>query len=109
MVPLALVLIAAAVLAGSYRVYGEWPWSKAPTRLHACGRGFERGGSETRSQIEAKGDVLVRIGKVPGWLNSGELWTTSVGDAIPGQRCHVRVWVRTSNDEFQLYSLPDGG
>lgn len=107
-VPLVLVVLAGAVLVGSYRVYGEWPWSKYPTRLHACGRGFERGANETLAEIEANGDTLVRVGKVPGWLNSGKLWTTSAGDALPGQVCHVRMWVQTSSDGYRLYSLPGG-
>lgn len=102
----AFVAVLLVVLLGSYRVYGEWPWSAYPTRLHACGTGFDHHGHQTRAQITANGDTLVPMGKVPGWLNSGRLWTTSAGGALPGQKCHERMWVQTSGDSFELYTLP---
>ena len=107
-IPLALVLAVVLVLGASYRVYGEWPWSKYPTRLHACGRDFVRQGSQTRAQIEAQGNTLAPLGTVPGWLNSGKLWTTSLGDPLPGQKCHVAMWVQTSSNSFESYNLSGG-
>jgi hypothetical protein len=104
-----LVLLACgAVLVVSRAIYNEWPWSAYPTGLHTCGRNYIDEGARTRTQIEANGDRLTRVGSVPGWLNHGELWTTSVGEPIPGGVCHVVMWVRTGTNTYESYSLSGG-
>ncbi len=96
------------LLVGSRAAYDEWPWSSYPSQLHVCGRDFINEGSETRGQIAAPGDHLVRVGSVPGWLNHAELWTTSVGAPLNGTYCHVVMWVRTGANEFESYALSGG-
>lgn len=107
----AAVLVVAAgglLVVGSRATYHEWPWSAYPSTLHTCGRDFNHGATQSRAQIEANGDRLTRIGSVPGWLNHGQLWTTSVGAPLPGKRCHMVMWVRTGEDTFESYTLSGG-
>jgi hypothetical protein len=100
-----VVVGAGCLLLVSYGMYKQWPWSDYPSTLYACGRDFIDEGVESREQIEANGDRLVRLGSVPGWLNHGQLWTTSLGEPLPDQKCHVVMWVRTGRDAFESYSL----
>lgn len=102
------LLACGLLLVGSRAAYDEWPWSSHPSTLHVCGRDYIDEGAQTRSQIVANGDHLVRVGSVPGWLNTGELWTTHVGAALNGTTCHVVMWVRTGTDTFEAYALSGG-
>jgi hypothetical protein len=105
---LTLAVLVGIALVGSYGLYKEWPWSAYPSRLYACGRDFIDSGSQTREQIRAEGNSLIRVGSVPGWLNHGQLWTTSSGQPLPGHDCRVVMWVRTGKDTFESYGLSGG-
>ena len=100
-----VVLLAGIALIVSYGAYKEWPWSTYPSRLYACDRDFQAGGPpQTRAQI-ARTDAspLVRIGDVPGWLNSGELWAHAGTPPFSGI-CRVVMYVRGGADQFKAYA-----
>lgn len=103
-----LVLAAGVSLLASYAAYREWPWSDYPSRLYACGRDFTASPrTETRAQIEARGEHITTVGSVPGWLNHGELWAAQGNPLTPGSTCHVVMWIRSGN-RFKTYSLSGG-
>ena len=106
----ALVVVTGSCLLVSYGAYREWPWSAYPSRLHVCGRDFfPSAGSQSREQIAARGDDIGKVGDVPGWFNTGELWGTSLGEPLtPGSECHVVMWVRVGKDAFKEYALSGG-
>lgn len=108
-VAIAVLILAGIALIGNYGAYHEWPWSTYPSRLSVCGRDFQpEGRPQTRAQI-ARTDPspLARIGDVPGWLNSGELWAHANEPPFTGI-CRVVMFVRGGPDQFKVYALEGG-
>jgi hypothetical protein len=106
----ALLVIASGIgLLVSYRTYDEWPWSTYPSQLHACGRDFQSSSRpQTHAQLIAFDSTdIVKVGQVPGWFNSGELWAYRNEQPFSGI-CRVVMFVRGGADEFESYELVGG-
>jgi hypothetical protein len=105
LVSIAALITALALVLDSRVTYKEWPWSSYPSVLHVCGRDFQNDGRESTQQIAESGQHLIPLGSVPGWLNHGQLSTTTTGGILPGTHCHTGMWVRLSSHTYEVYDL----
>jgi hypothetical protein len=114
----ALVVLAGGGFAVWYRsAYHVWPGEGIPSRIHWCGRDYERGPGPAMSGAAARkalGGPLEPVMSVPP-IDSHELYATRDDAAQqPAQRagrspgCATLVVLRTGDDAYLVYELQGG-
>jgi hypothetical protein len=115
---LSTVLVVAVLAAGGfvcwYRVtYNVLPGQGASTRVHWCGRDYERlGGTSTWAQLTAQEPGPVRLaGRYPPLGSRTALYAAVVpaSQRTPdGGACATGVYLRTGPDRYRGYTLEGG-
>lgn len=106
-----MIIAAGAYLAWYRTTYNVWPAQQASARVHWCGRNYETGGGapQTWRAISAASAYPIRpVGQYPPLAWSPQQLFAPASPAAHLSSCGTVVYLRTSTDAYQAYSLLGG-
>jgi hypothetical protein len=107
-----LVIFTVGSFAAWYRVYYNiWPGQDATARVHWCERDYQNDGGtpETWHQVTAESRFPVRgFGRYPPLGLPGQQLFAAIYPGAQPSSCATVIYIRTSPDRYQSYSLLGG-